>query len=132
MHSSNPQFRFWLRISGANVATAVIGLLLAYPIMTLEFALAFGWGSDTSHPILWYTACALSGIGLPWLVWFLCYHVSWRVEFWLLKQTKGVAFSDSSLAKKAVRDAHRWSYALLAVPVIYVTLWYWTSVFHPL
>jgi hypothetical protein len=130
--SNAPRLPFWLRISGANVATAVLGLLLAYPIMILEFALAFGWGSDASHPLLWYTSCALYGIGLPWLVWFLCYHVSWRVEFWLLKKTKGVAANDSSQAKTAVRDAHRWSYALLGLPVLYVTLWYWTTIFHTL
>lgn len=130
--SSRQRLGFWFRIIGVNITTAVLGLLLAYPVFMLECALAFGWGSDYSHPFLWYAGCALYGIGLPWTVWLLCYHISWRVEHWLLRISKGVAQTDQTSAKKAFRDAHRWSYALLALPVLYMTLWYWITIFHPL
>ena len=121
---------FWLRLVGVNVLTTLLGLLLLVPVVFLESWLLFGWGSDGSHPILWYTACLLYGLVLPWAVWLLCYHLSWRVEFWLLNRRK--TFPVEDVSRISVRDSHRWSYAILAVPVTIATLWYWITIFHPL
>ncbi len=129
---SSQQDGYFLKIIGINFATAALGVLLAVPVMFLESALAFGWGSDAAHPLRWYAACALYGIGLPWSLWIICYHVSWRTEYWLFRMTKGIATSDTKGAKTAFRDAHRLTYAILALPVLALTLWYWISIFHPL
>ena len=124
---------FWLRITGVNVLTAVLGLIGVLPVVWLESYLAVGWGSDRSHhPLLWYTACILYGFVIPWTVWFLCYQISWRAEFWLLNRGVPHLFTDKTSLRMSVRNAHRWSYAMLAVPVIIATFWYWIAVFQPL
>ena len=123
---------FWLKVTSANIATGVVGLFLTLPVASLESQLVFGWGSDSGHPFKWYTACFLYGLGIPWAVWFVCYHISWRTEFWLLKMMKEFGELDEHVARESVRTAHRRSYGLLALPVLAATLWYWLTVFHPL
>jgi hypothetical protein len=122
---------FWLQVTVVNVFTAVLGLIGVLPVVWLESYLAFGWGNDRSHhPLLWYTACILYGFAIPWTVWFLCYLISWRAEFWLLSRGEPCLFTDKTSLRMSVRSAHRLSYAMLAVPVIIATFWYWITDFQ--
>ncbi len=123
---------FWLRISGVNVFTTVLGLIGLLPVTAFESHLVFGWGSDSSHPLLWYTGCILYGFVIPWTVWLLCYQISWRTEFWLLNKLNTYPSTEKDSLRIAVRNAHRWSYAMLGVFVLVATSWYWLTIFHPL
>ena len=117
-------FKFWRSIFVVNLATTVLGLLLVVPLIYLDSSLAYGWGNDGSKPVRWWTACILFGFVIPWLVWFLCYQISWRVENALLKRGRTKPIANEELFNSTVRRAHRWSYLLLAVPLIATNLWY--------
>jgi hypothetical protein len=115
---------FWLRITGVNVLTAVLGLIGVLPVVYFEAHMVLGWRNYGSPPLLWYTACILYGFAIPWAVWFLCYHISWRAEFWLLSKGDPGLFINKRALRISLRNAHRWSYAILAVPVVIATFWF--------
>lgn len=109
---------FWFKVTVANLCTAFLGAVLILPVVCLEVWLVFGWGShDREHPVLWYVSCALYEIILPWIVWFLCYQISWRTEAAILG--KWIADSEKPTGlRHRVMVAHRWSYALFGILVI--------------
>jgi hypothetical protein len=108
----------WWKSSLANLATAAIGIILAIPAAMIEAWLLFGWGSQKQiHPTLWWVACILYGVVLPWTVWLLCYHISWRTEASILARWLSISGNEENL-RISVRNAHRWSYGFFALIVL--------------
>jgi hypothetical protein len=108
----------WWKSAVANFATAVLGILLAIPATMFEAWLAFGWGSQKQiNASLWWFSCFLFGFGLPWTVWWLCYHLSWRTEAAILTRWLSISGNKEDL-RMTVRNAHRWSYGFFAIIVL--------------
>jgi hypothetical protein len=109
----------WWKSSVANLATAVIGILLAVPVSMIEMWLGFGWGSQKHINVnLWWLSCFIYGLGLPWTVWLLCYHISWRTEAAILSRWLSISASKETTLRISIRNAHRWSYGFFAIIVI--------------
>ena len=95
---------------------------LAYGVVRfVEAPVVFGAGGgvDWQAPPVWRHA--VYALGLPWLVWFACYQVSWRVEHRVLAARRDAKVEPLRL-RDAVVAAHRVTYGLLAVPLAGVTV----------
>ncbi len=113
---------FW-RVAAVNVITVIIGFGILIPATLLEAWLSFGWGSQYHmNRLLWWSSVWICGVILPIGIWFLCYHVSWRVEFFILRRWAGANFPSPS--RSSVILAHRWSYAALGLFVLSGCLFY--------
>jgi hypothetical protein len=107
---------FW-RIAAVNLLTAVIGIGVLVPASMFEAWLLFGWGSQYHiNKVLWWLGVWIYGLILPLGVWIVCYHISWRLEYSLLKKWTSDRFPSPS--KSSVILAHRWSYAALGLFVL--------------
>ena len=107
---------FW-RIAAVNLLTAVIGIGVLVPASMFETWLLFGWGSQYHiNKVLWWIGVWIYGLILPFGVWIVCYHISWRLEYSLLKKWTSDRFPSPS--KSSVILAHRWSYAALGLFVL--------------
>jgi uncharacterized membrane protein len=112
------------RVSGVNAITAIIGIAVLIPASTLEAWLAFGWGSEYHiNKALWWFSVICFGLILPFSTWIICYHLSWRTEFWVLKKWTSPTFPAPT--KESVIAAHRWSYGILSIFVLAGCLYYW-------
>jgi hypothetical protein len=122
--------RLWVSVTGANIITTLIGVALVFPLMWLEFRLAFEWGSQyREHPLLWWFSCIVYGFVLPYAFLIFCYVVSWRTEFALLARWLPARGEDIHSLRSRTIFAHRISYGILAIPVLVASLWYATILF---
>ena len=114
----------WWKVAVVNCVTAAVGILLVIPVSMFETWLVFGWGSQKHiNAGLWWVGCFLYGLVLPWSMWLICYHISWRMESailtrWLPVLGTGVEF------RVSVRNAHRWSYGFMGLFVLAGCLFY--------
>jgi hypothetical protein len=114
----------WWKVALANVVTAVFGAVLALLSSMFEAWLVFGWGSQKHiNAILWWFSCFLYGFVLPWIVWIICYHISWRSEAAILKRLLPVKGKEIEF-RLSVRNSHRWSYGIIALIVLAGCLFY--------
>jgi hypothetical protein len=109
--------QFIWRITLANLLTAVLGVGVLLLATWFEMTILWKWGSEHHiNPTLWWFSVYIYGFFLPLSVWLACYHVSWRVEYWVL--SKWEAILGMQVSKKSIIAAHRWSYALLLLIVL--------------
>lgn len=71
----------------------------------------------------------LFGLVLPLVTWAVCYQISWRLEWLLLRRWHLDA--DGAALKLGVRRAHRISYALLLGFVLLASGWYFSQIVLP-
>lgn len=108
---------FIWRITLANLLTAVLGLGVLIIATWLEMTILGKCGSEHHiNPTLWWVSVYVYGFFLPIGVWLACYHLSWRVEFWVLSKWETIL--GAQISKKSIIAAHRWSYALLLLIVL--------------
>lgn len=116
--------KFFWKIAAANVITAIIGLGILLPASGIEAWLLFGWGSlYHKQKLLWWAGCIIYGLILPFLIWWICYIISWRIEWFLIKRWE--LLRDIEQSQRAVILAHRYSYAVLAIIVLFQCSRYW-------
>jgi len=107
---------FW-RLAVVNVVTSIIGIGILIPTSMFEAWILFGWGSNyVLQPTLWWIGIWIYGIILPFSVWIICYHISWRVEYFILKGWTSDAFPEPS--RLSLVYAHRWTYGFLGLLVV--------------
>jgi len=112
----------WWKSAVGNLLTAGLGVLLAIPASMLEAWIVLGQHAQWSFGYLLY------GFVLPWSIWLICYHLSWRTEALVLKRWFSHNQPDDALSK-AVRNVHRWSYGFLGIIVLAGCLYYASILF---
>lgn len=120
----------WWKSAVGNLATTALGVLLAIPASMFEAWLLFGWGSQKHiNAALWWFSCFLYGFALPWTIWLVCYHISWRTEAAILGRWLPTSGREEEV-RRSVRNAHRWSYGFLGLIVLAGCMYYASILFH--
>jgi hypothetical protein len=123
--------QLWASVTGANIVTTLIGVMLVFPLSRFEFWLAYGWDSEyAEHPLLWWLSYVVYAFALPYTFLLFCYFVSWRTEFMLLARWLAVSPAERGSLRSRTVLAHRISYGILAIPVVVVSVSYAWIIWH--